>query len=1208
MSRTTDMLAHAATGPLSSAARSPFPPSSAVATDSPTPDTFRFLETAAPDLTLSLEGFSARDPAAFSLDAAEGETSSSEASEDGREAYPESPWTTPEGAQNPFAGGECGQGEEKGDEGAKEDMGTKGFLEVSHGDGGEAGDRSGNTDPDSFNITPSPPKHDIAGRLLPSAPPPIDPFAFALSQQQEQPRLPKRRLGSFTRPFGRAHEDNTVRSSSTTGYWDATLNLTASTSDALQQEAHPPSSARLSQPGPSPIAILGRPQTALQRTPQSHLRPCSPISSSSPTLPTPSPTSPLSSAAVSLPSPPPPSHSPDLGHEHRPLPPVRTRSADHLPVHGHTTSPAPVINRTPSGFYRLPISPFSEVAFPLPPPSSSGSSIRPLLPFAHHQHSSSYDSSERAASSPGFGLSTPPPWGPAPSVPSFVSVFIEPPHSPTSPPVSIPIYPPGASSSARRTHPNLQSIDSFVDSPPHKRTYNMRQRFFGGGSGEPARERTATIESALVGGASGDSGEPLIDAALDEKERRMVERERDREKLEGIKRRTQEWLSGVAGVGTEKDVETATMATIATAGSRGTKGTWAAAAIGWSLIGSRPGEGGRSGRRAGSHPGGASSAGGGSEKGKVLLRSKRFRLLVAALLLVVVVAISLGASLAHKGSSAATVGTCSCENGGTASVGNGVCLCSCKRDWGGTSCHLNATCANPAGDGHLVAQGLLDVAGHAASLWQPSLNISRLAYVVNNYIFPSSTTATCKFQLALLTLPNLPISSFPSRLQWIESALLYTLALTESNSSANQFLTFASGLDYTKYGNSPATKPNSNYQIIAGGFTWDLAAMQRSVQNVTWESALSPSSEAQSVMGAAPEALAALERIAAYAVASSIQRSTALSHYWNDTLGLSAADLATFRSVVQSAEIVIPLDATETISGASMMSFAAEQTNQSSFPPAIGCLSNLTDEDVQRVNDVEANVFGLATVASSQTLNATCVDRPLYGLLNLLNLRLPFSSADSRSSLPQQALVISNEGSLRVSVHAGELLAAGAVASATTSPTAPATLERFGLLSNLDHVLLDYLTLLDISTAQLLVAHVLSSPSGPPAATSALSQATNALASLPMLEVQLWGGLRYTEIAHVRSGLSGSNGRALFFGSDDGDRFRTWAISGPASSSGNAGVGEIEWTLDAQETEAAPDISVSGSAPFEKVWASAATGTATSVWSALSKADLLSGP
>ncbi|GAA5864508.1 hypothetical protein JCM1840_000524 [Sporobolomyces johnsonii] len=1272
MIRTTDMPAHAGTGPLSSAARSPFPPSSAAATDSPTLDTFRFLETATPDLTLSLDGFSEHDPADFSLDAAEGQTSSSEASEDGREAYPESPWTTPEGAQDPFEGGEHGQDEEKGDEGA-EDPGTTGFLEVSHGAGGGAGDRSGNTDPDSFmdpvmveeearlaqaaqpveeqlpdptpftstpprpaltqlvpppsfNTTPSPPKHDIAGRLLPSAPPPMDPFAFALSQRQEQPRSPKRRLGSFTRPFGRAPADVTMRSSSTTGYLDTSLNLTASTSGGLQHEAQPPSPARPSRLGPLPIATLSRPQTAPERTPQSLLRPHSPISSSSPTLPTSSPTSPLSPASIDLPSLPPPSHSPDLDNEHRPLPPVRTRSADHLPIQVPTTSPAPapsapsprsIINRTPSGFYRLPVSPFSDVAFPLPPPSSAGSSIRPLLPFAHHQHTSSYDSSERAASSLAFSLPSPPPWGPAPSVPSFVSVFIEPPHSPTSPAISIPIYPPGASSSARRTHPNLQSIDSFVDSPPQKRTYNLRQRFFGASGAEPAaRERTATNESTLVGGASGHSGEPLIDAAaLDGKERRRVEREREREKLEATKRRTQEWLSGVAGVGVgaEKDVDAATVATVATAGSRGTKVTWAAAATGWSLRGGSPGKGDRSGRRGGSHRRGGSLAGGGSGKGKALLRSKRFRLLVAALLLVIVLVIGLGAGLSRKGSGAATVGACSCENGGTATVNNGVCLCSCKGDWGGTSCHLNATCANPAGNGHLVAQGLLDVAGNAASLWQPSLNTSRLAYVVDHYVFPSSSTAaSCKFQLALVTLPNLPFSSFPSRLQWIESALLYTLALTESNSTANQFLTFASGLDYTKYGNSPATKPNSNYQIIAGGFTWDLAAMQRSVQNVTWESAASPSSEAQSVMGAAPEALAALERITAYAVASSAQRSTALAHYWNDTLGLSAADLATFRSVVQSAEIVIPLDATETISGTSMMSLAAEQTNQSSFPPAIGCLPNLSDDDVQRVNDVEANVFGLADVTSSQALNGTCLDRPLYGLLNLLSLRLPFSSSDSRSSLPQQALVISTEDSSRVSVHAGELLAAGAIASATTSPTAPATLERFGLLSNLDHVLLDYLTLLDTATAQLLIAYVLSSPSGPPAATSALSQATNSLASLPMLEVQLWGGLRYSEISLVRSGLSSSDGSALFFGSDDGDSFRTWAISGTTTttttSSGNAGVGEIEWTLDAQEAEVAPDTSVAGSTAFQKVWASAATaGTASSVWSALGKAGLLTG-
>lgn len=110
----------------------------------------------------------------------------------------------------------------------------------------------------------------------------------------------------------------------------------------------------------------------------------------------------------------------------------------------------------------------------------------------------------------------------------------------------------------------------------------------------------------------------------------------------------------------------------------------------------------------------------------------------------------------------------------------------------------------------------------------------------------------------------------------------------------------------------------------------------------------------------------------------------------------------------------------------------------------------------------------------------------------------------------------------RMSFHAGETLVGGPSALPPSSPpsslSVPASLERFGLSSRLDHVLLDYLNILDGNIAKLLIERLFSTQTTSPSSDSALSNATNGLADLPILEVQLWGGLRWDDVKEVREG------------------------------------------------------------------------------------------
>jgi hypothetical protein len=351
---------------------------------------------------------------------------------------------------------------------------------------------------------------------------------------------------------------------------------------------------------------------------------------------------------------------------------------------------------------------------------------------------------------------------------------------------------------------------------------------------------------------------------------------------------------------------------------------------------------------------------------KPLLASRRFRWLAGGLVALLILVIILCAVLSQRSSGSSALGTCVCQNGGTVkSTSGGSCGCSCPSAWGGTSCHLNATCA---GNASLpIAQGLLDVAATANNLFSPSFDMSRLPLIINIYLGATpSSKKTCQSQLDLITHPRLPISSYPTRLAWTEAAVVWGWGVSEAKTGLR---TFASALNFAPFGDDASTVPNSNYQIIVAGLTFDLAQMTASVPSVSWIAKASPSAEQVTLVSYS--ASVTLDRMAAFAVAGSKGGTTALQHLWSE-LGLADADLATFKSAVQNAEVLVPFEATGSLpTGETMMSLAQGLSNLSSFPVGVGCMAGLSGEVVSRVNEVEQKAFGLAPVQAAGTFNAS---------------------------------------------------------------------------------------------------------------------------------------------------------------------------------------------------------------------------------------------
>lgn len=252
-----------------------------------------------------------------------------------------------------------------------------------------------------------------------------------------------------------------------------------------------------------------------------------------------------------------------------------------------------------------------------------------------------------------------------------------------------------------------------------------------------------------------------------------------------------------------------------------------------------------------------------------------------------------------------------------------------------------------------------------------------------------------------------------------------------------------------------------------------------------------------------------------------------------------ASDLPKFMSTVSLSPVLLPFDATATFANNPV---AQLLTNSSTtpFPPPLACYPGLDSSTMRAVTDIEAGIFGLTSPSAASQFDQSCyASRPIYGVLDILRLRLPF--IDSRTGTAKQAAVLQRDAGPRAVLYAGEVLSAMPAASGASNSTSTVTDPRqFGTLNHLSHVMLDYLSSIDDTNLAIsLVEYVLTAPTVPPSNTSALFRG---LAQLPTLEVAVFGTVLPTDLASIASSFATPNG-SLFFGSDASAAVRTWAIN-----------------------------------------------------------------
>ena len=237
---------------------------------------------------------------------------------------------------------------------------------------------------------------------------------------------------------------------------------------------------------------------------------------------------------------------------------------------------------------------------------------------------------------------------------------------------------------------------------------------------------------------------------------------------------------------------------------------------------------------------------------------------------------------------------------------------------------------------------------------------------------------------------------------------------------------------------------------------------------------------------------------------------------------------------------------------------------------------------------METNAFGLPSsdAVISASFDVECfASRPAYGILNVLNLRLPFP--DGRQGLIIQASQLAKAAGPRAVLKAGEQLVGLARASAprnTPIPASDADSRQYGTLLHLNHVALAYLqsfptTALAATAAQF----IMSSPPLPPDSNSSLFLDTNSLLNIPIIEVSVFGQLLPADMDYFYSDFAGPQGQ-LFFGTRRGDVFRTWALHDSNDT--------LLWSTNATAQTVIREAKGPYS-PFENVWNATLKGNLT---------------
>ncbi|KAK7694809.1 hypothetical protein QCA50_001997 [Cerrena zonata] len=495
----------------------------------------------------------------------------------------------------------------------------------------------------------------------------------------------------------------------------------------------------------------------------------------------------------------------------------------------------------------------------------------------------------------------------------------------------------------------------------------------------------------------------------------------------------------------------------------------------------------------------------------------------------------------------------------------------CARGFTGNKCSLNATCVctpTPSGQCNQVAQSLLDLLPTLNDSFSLSFTPSSLSTAI--WQAQGAPGNDCSKQALLVDVSALDNSTSPNRLRWTQTALLWDLVQSENVADVNTLQKFVNKAPWTSLSSSDGatTESASQFTTTVSGYQFNFAAQTVTPPSGTFTDIGQPSQD--QISRTNDVSRAALDRMYSFASASSTQQKKALSNYWSGVLQQDPDDLNEFLSIVSGSSILLPFDATFSPNDNPITTL---MTNSSSspFPPPLACYPGLTTTQLQSINTFESTVFGLSTAPSASQFDTSCFpNRPIYGVLDILQLRLPFT--DSQTGIARQAAVLSRDASKRAVVYSGQVLSAFPAVNSTNITAVTTDPRRYGTTNNLNHVMLEYLiSINDVNIAIALAKFVLSNPALPPASNSALF---SALSSLPAIEVAVFGDVHPPDVTSAVSSFSTPNG-GLFFGTSASLSLRQWTI--------NAARGSVVWTDLAVSPEVVRDNSFDDTV-FNSVW------------------------
>ncbi|PPQ85886.1 hypothetical protein CVT25_015828 [Psilocybe cyanescens] len=503
---------------------------------------------------------------------------------------------------------------------------------------------------------------------------------------------------------------------------------------------------------------------------------------------------------------------------------------------------------------------------------------------------------------------------------------------------------------------------------------------------------------------------------------------------------------------------------------------------------------------------------------------------------------------------------------------------SCSGDSVGAGCTLDATCVCTATSGcNGLAQALVDLIPVVNQQFKTNFNTTSV--YSNIWMMQGSTaTSNCASQALLIDVGSgLDQAKFPNRTQWARAALMWNAVQTQDMDSAQKMTQYVQSRPWNDIASEdgPITNAGSAFSTTLSGYSYDFAAQTATQPSGSFTKLGQPSNAQISRVNSNSQS--ALDRMYSFAQASALQQQTALKKYWTSVLLQRPSDLPIFKSALSIAPILLPFNASST----SIRNLYTSSPS-SPFPPPLSCFPGLSSTALQQINSIETNVFGLQAATSTSQFNPACYpDRPIYGVLDVLRLRLPF--LDTRTGVVREAAVLTRDATPRVIVYKGELLSTLLTGTSATAPFTPAQLDprQYGTMSLADHVILQYLSsITDITVANALVKFVLDTATKAPTPPDISSSLYQSLQSIPALEVAIFGEVPPSDLTSTVAAFTNPSG-SLFFGSDDGSALRNWTI--------NTVGGSIVWTQNATSPLIVRDKSLSDT-------------TITQTWNAISLA------